>query len=68
MYLIITFSSDVQVDASILITANVPSAKKIIIHGPQASLSALFECNQSLLFNCQAPVHVDDDNNVTGAR
>ena len=24
-----------QVDASILITANVPSAKKIIIHGPQ---------------------------------
>ena len=24
-----------KVDASILITANVPSAKKIIIHGPQ---------------------------------
>ena len=24
-----------QVDASILLTANVPSAKKIIVHGPQ---------------------------------
>ena len=27
-------SSPPQVDASILITANVPSAKKIIVHGP----------------------------------
>jgi hypothetical protein len=24
-----------QVDASILITANVPSAKKVVVHGPQ---------------------------------
>ena len=27
----------VQVDASILITANVPSAKKIVVHGPEVS-------------------------------
>ena len=29
------FNPCAQVDASILLTANVPSAKKIIVHGPQ---------------------------------
>jgi hypothetical protein len=29
---------DRQVDASILLTANVPSAKKIIVHGPQVRI------------------------------
>ena len=35
IFSIILENTPFQVDASILITANVPSAKKIIIHGPQ---------------------------------
>ena len=34
-FTVILENTPFQVDASILITANVPSAKKIIIHGPQ---------------------------------
>lgn len=30
-----------QCDASILLTANVPSAKKIIVHGPQGKKSLI---------------------------
>lgn len=30
-----------QCDASILLTANVPSAKKIIVHGPQGIIITL---------------------------
>lgn len=33
--IISTANSIFQVDAAILLTANVPSAKKIIVHGPQ---------------------------------
>ena len=45
-----------QVDASILITANDPSAKKIIIHGPQepddGAISSQFPISEDVQF-CQ---------------
>ena len=45
-----------QVDASILITANVPSAKKIIIHGPlgpeEGAIPSQFPISEDIQF-CQ---------------
>ena len=34
-----------QCDASILLTANVPAAKKIIVHGPCKHINTLFIIN-----------------------
>jgi hypothetical protein len=43
-----------QCDASILLTANVPSAKKIIVHGPQGKkmLKARFMVMSIVLYSC----------------
>ena len=43
-----------QVDSSILITANVPSAKKIVVHGPQedddGGIPSQFPINEEIQF------------------
>ena len=55
--------SDIQVDASILITANVPSAKKIIIHGPQepddGAIPSQFPISEDVQF-CQLQQEATD--------
>ena len=53
----------IQVDASILITANVPSAKKIIIHGPQepddGAIPSQFPISEDVQF-CQLQQEATD--------
>lgn len=43
-----------QCDASILLTANVPSAKKIIVHGPEGNKMAIHRMNNNC--NCATDI------------
>lgn len=44
-----------QCDASILLTANVPSAKKIIVHGPQGTFFNVFFSMSSKFYSVSDP-------------